>query len=1025
MLYQILCGRFPIDGSPVEILVNKQHKDPVHPLELNPEAPEDLSNLCIDLLRRSPSERPSDEEVLMRLCGLEMSAAAPAGTLESSVERPAVFAPPALVGRDEELRQLHAAFADCRNGRSVTVYLHGAPGTGKTALVRRFIDEILHDESVVVLTGRCHERESVPFKAFDSLVDALSRYLVHLPRTEAGELTPRDAYALARVFPVLERVPAIAEAPRRGSDSADPQRLRERAFSAIRELLTRIADRHPLVLFIDDFHWGDADSAALLADLTRPPDAPEILLLIAYRSEDVDACAPLAALLRPRVDLAGERDARFLEVRPLSFEYARELAAVLLADVDGITAGVAEAVARESRGNPYYVLELARSINVEGVAQVLSPSGRVMLEELVRARIDRLPTDARRLLEVVAIAGRPISLAIAAAASDLPDERRPAVIAVLRASHLLRTVGSEVADSLEIFENRIRETILDYMTAEQQGAAHARLVDSLVGADATDHEAIAMHAFAADRLEVAARHARLAGDLAVRSVAFDHAAQLYQFALDLLGPDSADAQQVRVSLAEALANAGRGARAAQLFLEASVHAPARQAMELRRRSAEEYLHGGHIDEGREVLAGVLRDVGLVYPRYPMAFLLCRLVRQWLRGGRFKQRDTSQVPDDLLQRVDTCWVATTGLVRFDIIASSYFQVVQHHLALDSGEPYRIARALASEALRVSFAGSRARRQAAKLAWQAETMGRLSGNPHAVGMARYAVGFAAYQTGEWSRAIEYFGQAEAIYADNCTGVIWEVNNVRVFLINSLYYLGELREMSRRLPLLLREAVDRGDLFAETTLLCGPGNVVWLAADDTATARQQIQEALSHWSRVRFQHQHYSAMYSNTSIELYEGADTALGGLLASWRQLAQSHLLRIQRLRVEALHLRGRAALAAAARTSDHKRLLRVVAGDVHRLFREDLTWADALASLLSAGLEWLGGRRDHAIASLEAGIAGCDLCGMKLYAAAGRWKLGHAASRPELTAEAEQWMATERIKRPERFADMLVPGVGDA
>ena len=126
--------------------------------------------------------------------------------------------------------------------------------------------------------------------------------------------------------------------------------------------------------------------------------------------------------------------------------------------------------------------------------------------------------------------------------------------------------------------------------------------------------------------------------------------------------------------------------------------------------------------------------------------------------------------------------------------------------------------------------------------------------------------------------------------------------------MIYLGEIAEVSRRVPVMLAAALEQGNVFAATDLRTRL-NLIWLAADDPDRAREEAIEALKAWPHEGFHLQHYSAMLALAQIELYTGdTEVVWKHLKVQWPALENSLLLRIQVLRIEAMHLLARAALA---------------------------------------------------------------------------------------------------------------------
>jgi len=1008
MLYEALTGRPPFLGTPIEILIEKQQGEPAPPRSLEPSVPSDLDALCAELLRRDPAARPSGRELLRRLL------------VGGSPEAPApIAAQPPFVGRKQELAQLVDAFAARKPGQAVTLFVHGESGVGKSALVRRAVDELAaRHPSAVILQGRCFERESVPYKAVDGVIDALSRYMKKLPKEAAAALLPQHAALLSQVFPVLARVPVVAEVPRPARAALDPQELRLRVFHAVRELFARLAERHPVIVMIDDLQWADADSRALLNDLTRQPDAPPLYLVATVRGE--------ASGELPTFGLDG---VTHLFLGTLPSEEARELAARLMARAAGEDAASADAVAAEAGGHPLFIDVLVRHV----LAHEPHAPGSLRLDDALWSRVEHVDGEARRLLEVIAVAGGPLRQEIAQAASDGATFARS--VGLLRAANLVRTAGARGADAVEPYHDRVRETVLAHLTESERQASHQRLALALEGTDRGDAEALSVHWRGAGNREKAARYAERAARQAAQALAFERAARLYRLALELRPHDGAEVTEarahLRARLGDALAGAGRGAEAAEAYLEAA-RLPRADVLELQRRAAEQYLKSGRLDEGRAVLETVLGAAGVKIPPTPRAalnaLLWCR-ARIRLRGLGFRERAVAELTPDTLTRMDVCWSAGLGLTPADFMQGGYFTSLHCLMALKAGEPYRVARALAGEAAISSTGGGPTRKRTARLLRAADELARRIQHPHAEALVQVISGVAAWCEGRYRDAFLEGQRSEVMLRERCTGVRWELDQTQMTQMNALYMMGEMAELERRVPLILREAEERGDRYMATSVRISLfTNAAWLVLDDADEARRACEHAVENWPRTTFLLQHVNHLQTRTQVDLYVGDGAGAHQRFSeAWPELKRSLLMRVQPIRIGVLEARARSALAAAERSVEKAALLRAAEADAARIEGERMAWGTPLAKLIRAGIANQRTEREAALRALDEAAAGFKAAHMALYREAARWRKGQLIGGDEGQAmidHARGFMREQRIRAPGRMTAMLAPGFLD-
>ncbi len=1005
MMYEALTGRLPYTGTVREILAGKRAGGFfLPPSAHSADVPPELETLCLALLARDPASRPSAGDVRAALSG----------------GRPAIAQVPrgdgdaALVGRDPELRALTEALADARRGHPRTVYVRGESGIGKTALVNDFLTRA-REGGAVVLRGRCYERESVPYKALDELIEALADHLSSVADPDVTAIPPADLQALTTVFPALRRVDAIARATGVSDAHVDPRHQRRRAIAALRVLIAAAAGDDALVMFVDDLQWSDPESVLVLGELARMAEPERALLLLAHR-EDAHARNPAMRALA-----SATPDAATVRVGPLAPEQSESLARTLLGDDGEGSAVLARRVAVESGGSPLFAAELVRYLR-DRSSDTRASAGHLTFEAVLHARLGAAARPARALLEILAVAGRPITQRAARRAAGLPADDRSS-IAYLRAERLARTTGAGDNDLAEPLHDRIREAVARGLSDARTVNCHRRLAGALAEEGDTDPELLATHLEAAgDIPAAAARYAQAAQD-AMAALAFERAADLFQRSIQLSPPGPTEAAAVWGEVALALSHAGRPTDAAEAFFRAAEHAGSREALELRRRAAEHLLHGGRIDDGIRAIGEVLQECGMQLARTPRRALAALVARRaWLRvrGLGYTPRDESELAPEDLVSVNVCWSAGVGLGLVDTLVGADLQSRNLLAAIRCGEERRVAMALAVEAcFRASIGGPRQIANAADLLERSRTILERSDDPMMRAWTIGTRGFVSWLRGAWQEGRALCERAIPILEEH--GAAWALASMRLTRLWTLVYLGDGVELSRAVPDLRADAIARGDICSLANMLTGWPNFAWLLRGRPDEARAVIEEGMAEWTPDGYHLQHFWQTMANAHIDLYQGdGGRALARLQLDRARMRRAMLHRVHTVRAEMTWLRGRCALVAATQARDPAPLVATAERAARALAREHLPWQRAVGELVHAGVVATRGDLAQTRAALV-GIAGTlDELGATMLAAAARRREAELAGDDIARARADEALAAAGAADPARVAEMLVP-----
>jgi tetratricopeptide (TPR) repeat protein len=584
MLYELVTGRPPFVGDEsVAIITQHLNTPPVSPSWHVPDLPTGLEALILRLLEKDPAKRPATASEVREALGTIPRGQSPGAKSEASASAPAVGPANPLygrtfVGREQELRQLQSAYDAALSGQGSLAMVVGEPGIGKTSLCEQLATYVTV-RGGRALVGHCYEEGSLslPYLPF---IEAMRSYVL---TREPDGLRADLGSGAADVARLISEIRDALQVELRPPGDAEDDRWR--LLQAVSTFLRNASSVQPLLIVLEDLHDAERGTIDLLLHLARNLNGTRLMIVGTYRDVEVDRAHPLSAALAEL-----RRSGSFLRVslRGLSVDEVHRMHCIIRGQQ--VPWSQAEAIHRQTEGNPLFVQEVLRYLVEEGV--VIREGGRYLLadgdagipeglRDVVGRRLSRLSERANQVLSVAAVIGREFRVDVLQRVAGLSTGAGPG----LSEDELIGSL--EEAQERAVIEERsatggvlvfrfthafFRQTLYEEIFAarrirwHQQVAraleeVHARRLDEHAG-ELAEHFA---HSSDPEDLTKAVAYGELAAQRAMSVYAYGEAVRHLEGALkaqEVLDPDDRVRRcDLLLELGEALLPAGEARRA--------------------------------------------------------------------------------------------------------------------------------------------------------------------------------------------------------------------------------------------------------------------------------------------------------------------------------------------------------------------------------------------------------------------------------------------------------------------------------
>ncbi|GMR09360.1 MAG: hypothetical protein BMS9Abin28_0178 [Anaerolineae bacterium] len=552
MLYELTTGELPFaQGDPLAVISQHIHASVVPPRAKNEDVPPRLDNLILQLMEKSPENRPTSagevQKILERSDLLDPEAE---GVKEIAVVRR--IARGRFVGREQELMDATGLWNKALAGEGQLLLISGEPGIGKTRLIRELSThvEVTGGRSLI---GECESEGGAPYAPFAQIVRMALRQGAEngfkLPEFVLGDLLEL-APELKPYYPDVLPNPKL-----------EPEAEQQRLFENVVAFCQAISEHTPLMLVIDDAHWADSGSLSLLRYLARRTQHQRVLLAATYREVELDEARPFHEAL---LELNRKRLGTRLKLKRFDELQSRDLLAAVFDEE--ITPEFLDAIYGETEGNPFFIEEVCKALVESGqVFHTEDGWDRLDMEEIeipqsvrvaIQSRVSKFPGEYQDTLNLAAILGREFDFDTLAEASDLDEDTLIDALETAEDAQLIEEISREGSATFSFVHALIPTTLAEGVRTLRRRRLHRRAAAAIEVTRPEDFEDLAYHHEEAGDEEQARQYYVKAGERASAAFANQEAENHFRAALDL-EPSEEQRASLLALLAEVVARVGR------------------------------------------------------------------------------------------------------------------------------------------------------------------------------------------------------------------------------------------------------------------------------------------------------------------------------------------------------------------------------------------------------------------------------------------------------------------------------------